>query len=566
MKALRSRKNAYKPQVLAASAVEKVAVGFCVFLTLLPLILFRYFPNQDGSAHVNEALTLAKLHAGASFVTGYFDDAGFVLTNWATTVMMSLFRYVMPPAHFEAAFVAVYAVLMMAAIIFAVRFLFRAPLGYALAFFPLIFSHMLHMGSFNLALSSVPFLVLLGLCHRYLAQPSGRLAATIAANLVLIFSLHIQMALLAFGCTGIYALWILAGVLFGKKGSSPVGSLRIADGLFLILACVPIPVLSALFFMQNHSEASYAHYIGLKMKFVHLIFLTGISSYSVFGMGVAAILFLCLAAGVFIAARRMMNPLRITRDECMLACAIAMLLIFFAMPNGIGDVFNIEERLMTPVLMALIAWLVLKLAPVISGRMLATIAVAIISLQAIDRIYAFAQINRDLKEYAEAIAAIPDRSAVIAVDLGNVLNRPLPRHFAQPLLAAPRFDPERSFIGTAIGARDIAYASNYEAQPARSYFALKQKPWLGNVLDDTVIDMVVANESEQGTLTELIGKIKTGALPISYLAIWASDPAEADDPKAKAALAAIDRNYDRVYTSPRAHVMLYRLKPVSSAG
>jgi hypothetical protein len=548
--------------------VEWLIAAACIFLTLLPLAVFRYFPNQDGPAHVNAALTLAKLHAGAPFPAAYFMDTGFTLTNWAATVILSLLRHVVEPAQLESAFVALYAALMMAAAFLAVRFLLRAPLGYALLFFPLIFSHMLHMGSFNLVLAYVLFLPLLGLYHRYLQRPSGSCAAFIGLVLALIFALHAEIALLALGCAGIYAVWILSFAFFGKSGflRSPAlrgagAGLRPLDGLWLVIASLPVPVLSGAYYLLNHGvETSHPFYAGLVVKFAHLVFLSGIASYSVFGMGAAALMFAVIAAGTGFALRRIVCPIRVTRDECMLACALFLLAMFFAMPDGLGNVFNLEERLMIPMLLALLGWLVLKLSPRVSARAAALIGLAFVALQTTDRMNGFAQINRDLKEYTEATAAIPERSAIIVMDLDHIADHPLPRDLARPFEAVTRFDPELHFMGTALGDRDVALVSNFEAFWAFPYFALKHRKWLSAILGSEDLDLLALNEAAPDAFQDVITGLKTGAAPVSYLALWARDPASLDDPKTRTILAAATRDYDKIFTSSRAHMTLYRMK------
>jgi hypothetical protein len=490
----------------------------------------------------------------------------FTLTNWATTVALSTLRHIVVPTRIESTFVIFYVVFMMAGITITVRYLFRAPPGYALAFFPLAFSHMLHMGSFNLALAYVPFLPLLGLCHRYLLRPSMRLVTFISLTLLVIFTLHVQIALICLGCLGVYITWIWAFALFGNtrffrsSGLCEPGShLRLTDGLALILACVPVLVMCVVYLQGSGIESSHPRYEGLVMKFVHLVCLSGIASYSVFGMAVSVLIFALVTVSVCVAMHEMLRPFQLAPVDCMLACSLFILTLFLALPNGLGEVFNIEERLMIPILLSLIGWIILRTAPRFSPTSVAFIAMALIALQAADRTLGFRQINQDLNEYAEVASHIPTHSAVIAINLDQVADRKLHRSLAHPFEVTTRFDPERAFMGTALEDRDIAFVSNYEAVAKRVYFSLKYRDWLSKIVDDKDFDIIAADEAGNASFGMLIESLRAGAAPVSYLAIWALDPASFSNPKGQAVLASVDRNYKKIFTSSKSHMSLYQL-------
>jgi hypothetical protein len=555
-----------RPAPVASSRIQWVVIASCALLLVLPVGIFQYFPNQDGPAHVNAALTLANLNKGTTTLANYFVKGSFALTNWATTVVLSALRHIVAPTRIESTFVIFYIALMITGIIVTVRYLFRSPPGYALAFFPLAFSHTLHMGSFNLALAYVPFLPLLGLCHRYLLHPSMRLVTFISLTLLLIFTLHVQMALICLGCLGVYITWILAfGLFHNKRLLQSSGlcearpNLRLTDGLMLIIACVPVLVMCVLYLHGSGIESSHPLYAGLLTKFAHLVFLSGIASYSVFGMAVSVLIFAFVAVSIWVAMHEMLRPLRLAPADCMLGCSLFILTLFLTLPNGLGDAFNIEERLMIPMLLSLIGWLIIRTAPRFSPATVAFVALGLVALQTIDRTLGFEQINRELNEYAEVAPHVPVHSAVIAINLDQVANRKLRRSLAHPFEVTTRFDPERAFMGTVLEDRDIAFVSNYEALANRVYFALKYREWLSMIVGNRDFDIIAADEADNASFGRLIENMRAGAAPISYLAIWVVDPASVNHPKAQAVLKAVARNYKKIFTSSSAHMSLYQL-------
>jgi hypothetical protein len=556
-----------RPAATASSRIQWVVIASCALLLVLPLGIFQYFPSQDGPAHVNAALALANLTKGTTTLANYFVKGPFPLTNWAATVVLSALRHIVAPTRIESTFVFFYIALMTTGIIITVRYLFRCPPGYALAFFPLAFSHMLHMGSFNLALAYVPFLPLLGLCHRYLLHPSMRLVTLISLTLLLTFTLHVQMALICLGCLGVYITWFLAfGLVRNTRFLQSSGlcevspTLRLTDCFMLILACVPVLVMCVLYLEVSGIESSHPLYAGLLMKFAHLVFLSGVASYSIFGMGVSVLIFALLAVSVWIAMHEMLCPMRLAPADCMLGCSLFILGLFLVLPNGLGNVFNIEERLMIPMLLSLIGWAIIRITPRFSPEHVALLALGLVTLQTIDRTLGFEQINRDLNEYAEVGSYVPGHSAIITINLDQVAAaRKLHRSLAHPFEVTTRFDPERAFMGTVLKDRDVAFVSNYEALYF-PLFALKYRDWLSTIVGGRAFDIIAADQADNASLERLIEKLRTGPAPISYLAIWVMDPASVDDPKAQAVLEVIDRNYRKIFTSSSAHMLLYQLK------
>jgi hypothetical protein len=246
-------------------------------------------------------------------------------------------------------------------------------------------------------------------------------------------------------------------------------------------------------------------------------------------------------------------------EDCLLFCGASILFLFFVLPDGLGDAFNIEERLMTPLLLAAACWFVMKSKNKVSLTKTISFVMIVLTLQTIDRLIAFGETDRDLEEYAEVEKYIPDRSAVFAIDLDQVADLPLDRKLGSPLTLALRFGPERAFLGTIIGNRNIAFISNYEALEVRPYFNLKYQPWLNSIVGDDDFDVIARNELEKKSLSSLIGQIRAGKAPILYLVTWSLNPQSLDDLRSQAALKAIEINYNRVFTSSRSHLSLYRL-------
>ena len=534
-----------------AGSLETALVVVCCVATLLAVFMFPVFPSQDGGAHAYSAWALHRLHDGAPLFQRYFRETS-PQTNWAATTIMAGLLQVVRPQAVERGFVVIYAVLAIATILFTTTRLFRAPLGAAALFFPLVFSYMLHMGSFNVALASIAFLPFIGLCYRYIERPSWRGAALVGGMLLLIFTLHVQIVLLALVYTGSCVLWLGFQVIRHRP------AFRLRDAAVLTIASLPAIAMCLMFALQSGTMETHAYHPAIGKKLLHLVRLNGIASYSLAGLAVCRCMFAVLAGTSIYLAIRKDRQSRTAADgtACVGAAAIAVAAVYLAVPDGFDDAFNAEERTMIPMLAACLSWLVLRLQACDRSWALAMTGLVFALALASDRIHAFAAFAPLWAEYREVSAALPDGSAVILVDLDRVADHRNTRSIEHPFEAAPRFDAARNLLGSVLTGREVIFASLYEAAANKPYFALKYQPWLAAIVADRSMDELAAR---QGTEFDAFAKaLRQAPAPVMYLAVWHYYPQSEQDARAAPFLKSVDENYQRVFTSSSGHMTLYK--------
>ena len=271
--------------------------------------------------------------------------------------MAGLLRVVRPQAV-ERGFVVIYAVLAIATILFTTTRLFRAPLGAAALFFPLVFSYMLHMGSFNVALASIAFLPFIGLCYRYIERPSWRGAAPVGGMLLLIFILHVQIVLLALVYTGSCVLWLGFQVIRHRS------AFRLRDAAVLTIASLPAIAMCLMFALQSGTMETHAYHPAIGKKLLHLVRLNGIASYSLAGLAVLPVHVHGAGGNIDLprdpqgtgnhGQRRTVPPVWGRRR-------LPWPRFTWLFRTVSDDAFNAEERTMIPMLAACLSWLVLRL-------------------------------------------------------------------------------------------------------------------------------------------------------------------------------------------------------------
>lgn len=535
-----------------------------VALLLAPILIFPQFPSQDGPAHLNAALTLQALAEGRAPFTDYFYASATDPTNAAVTLILQALSRLAPADQLDRLYVGLYALTFCGVAWLCVRRVLKAGIVSLLLLCALVFSHMLHMGSYNLTLAYAGFLLVIALCCAHLRDPRvGRLIA-IGAALLGTYFLHVQVALLAALCVAITGAGMLAPAVFGKQASGPERRARIWAGVreagLLALCGLPTAAFFMIFYLRNAESleaVSRLSHIGPVGKVVHLALLSGVANYSVFGLAVSSLLAsLLIVLGVLslgLAVRRGMRP-----QDLLGVFALVLAVIYFVIPNGLGEALNIEERVMIPLLMTVICWIGVSTRLAADGRVAAA-ALAILALQTADRAIAFRQFNARAVQALSLRACIPPGAAVIAIDLDLVARLPVERDWRRPFQSALRFEPFANVGGMILGDRPVAWVNNYEAEITRPYFALKQQPWLVGLLGPENATFTLKRERQEGAFTALAARLPNARHPVEYLILWREDPRTLGTPDAAAGWRAVQRYYQETAASPDRSAILLRL-------
>jgi hypothetical protein len=228
------------------------------------------------------------------------------------------------------------------------------------------------------------------------------------------------------------------------------------------------------------------------------------------------------------------------------------------MPNGLGDVFNVEERMMIPCLMIAKLWVALNWQPSQKSNYYIFIILIVLALQTTDRLKAFAVFNQQAEQFEAVSQCLPDKSAFISLDLDNIAQKPMQRSVRHPFLTNFRFSPFLHFPGTIFAGRDIVDASNYEALSICPYFALKFQPWLDKIIGSLDIGSRANLEYSEGLLGDVVRDLKSTIIPVNYLMTSSFIAGSENGVPTKAVLSTISKNYNLLCTSPSGTVRIYR--------
>ena len=254
--------------------------AFLTFIYLLPLWLFTYFPTADGPVHLGSAAVLKELAQGdAPFLSTFFYPQWSFATNQLYHGLLVSLGSLMPFLTAEKLILSFYVVMLPLATLFAVRRLRGEALAVFLVF-PFVYSYIVLLGLYNLALGLVVFMFTVGVYLSLARRPTLAKGVLLASLLLLAYFVHVIAAASALLSIGVMAVFKLLASLLGWEPVSrgvARGDARPAQRgvnakpihLFggTLLTFVPVVALIGIFFLttgqDSASDASLSNFVGV---------------------------------------------------------------------------------------------------------------------------------------------------------------------------------------------------------------------------------------------------------------------------------------------------------------
>lgn len=156
-------------------------------LYVVPIWCAKYFPSQDGPAHLYNAFILSHYHDPQFTFDRFYDVRLELFPNWVTHLaLMALMRVVSPLAA-EKLLLTAYVLLMAWSLVYLRESVGAGSRAPVLLAFPFIYHYPLLMGFYNFSIGVALFLVTIGYWWRHRQQLNAMRALTVAALLAAIY-------------------------------------------------------------------------------------------------------------------------------------------------------------------------------------------------------------------------------------------------------------------------------------------------------------------------------------------------------------------------------------------
>ena len=173
LSSLRSLPDRWKETDLSVRR-KRILISLLIILHISPLWVFKYFPTQDGPAHVYNSYVLSVFHdEDSTRLREYYKLNLTLFPNWLAHICMALLMKIFPPLIAEKILLSAIIGLFPLSLFYFLGAVHQGKNLYGFVGFLFSDHYLLHMGFYSFSLSVPLFFFALGLFHKAQGR-SGR--------------------------------------------------------------------------------------------------------------------------------------------------------------------------------------------------------------------------------------------------------------------------------------------------------------------------------------------------------------------------------------------------------
>jgi hypothetical protein len=500
---------------------------------LVPVWAFRYFPSQDGPAHLENAAILRDYHdPDRPLLRTYYHLNTQPDPNWFSHLLLVGLLNVAPPLLAEKILLTLYWTLLPMAVRYAVRSV-RPDAGYlAVLAFPFADNLFLHMGFYNFCFSLAFWFLVVGYWLRHRERFNVSRTLVLTALVMSLYFCHL-VAVAAAGLTvGIGVAW----QRFHPRAMVPLA------------AFVPASVLGAWFVWRQAGVPVQGVEAGIAAKALGLMQLESLVSFSKLEglVSMALGVGLWLVAAVLLFAR--VQGRRPAAGDEMLLCVTAFVIVYFLAPDATAGGSFLYMRLGLFPYFALILWLAAQpVGPRLRLGVQVGTAAATLLLLAL-HVESYRQLNGLLDEYLSCAGLIEPETTVLSVSFDHT------GHGDDGRALSERVGAFRHAAGYIAAERGVIDLLNYEAGtgyfPVRFNHAVSPVEYLGG--DPRGYGGGLLDQPPRVNIADYTSNTRQ---TVDYVILWG----RREGPATRNVLGKSEAEYELISPpSPRGLVQLYR--------
>jgi hypothetical protein len=392
--------------------------GFVVFLYVLPIWVFKYFPSQDGPCHIYNSFILRHYNDSNYRFDQFYEINKRLIPNWTSHAFMMLLMYIIPPLIAEKILLTVYIILMAVGMLYLLNAVGKDRTPLVFIGLPLIYNYLLLMGFYNFVISVALFIISIGYWYKHFQTFNVKNTVILAILLVILYFCHaVSLALAIFS---IVVMAILSLISSKDKQELVKGFLsRIRWKQVLLSFISMLPAIGLLLYYTKGNSVSDPGGWTLKQLWQYFIRNESLSYYNQ-----SQIIFGKLVTGAFISlffytlirdhlfTKEWKFGLRIEKKDLFLLLCIAFFVIYLKAPDGMSGGGFIKTRMSLFPFLIIIPWLswnMPKVAKGIIGTALIILSVAYI----VHASYYHRMLSDDMKVYTSGYDVVEKNKVVM---------------------------------------------------------------------------------------------------------------------------------------------------------
>ena len=538
---------------------ENLLFAVLIVLHLIPIWSFKYFPSQDGPAHINNANVLREYYRpDLSVFREYYLLNRNPEPNWFGHLVLAGLMNLMPMLVAEKILLSGYVILLPFSIRYAVSAICPDSGFLAILAFPFIYNYLFHLGLYNFSYSLALFFFVVGYWVKHQSRFTLRRTVTLTTLVLLLYFCHLVSLVTTYVAIALLTIWLtlLDIVQQVRERQFNLGALwTVFRGRALAPLCALLLPLILVAMFLNQKGHSMVWNFPLWAKLWELRHLASLISYDQReGWFVTAFIWLFVAVFAYLIVSKVASRGMNSWDGFLLVVS-AYIVIYLTGPHEVAGGGMLTERMNLYPFLALILWFgaqsysrtVRRTIQIIA----AGIALSLLGLHATK----YAELNDYLEEYLSGAQLIEPNTTLLPLSFSHRGYAPDGR------ILSLRVGPFLHASGHIAAQRRIVELDNFAAWAG--WFPIIFRP---NLNPRVHIGIEDGFEGEPPRVDFLTYPQRTGGR-VDYVLVWGIREIQHDHPYTQSIFRHLEKGYHLIYTSPqRGFMQLYRRKDFKETG
>jgi hypothetical protein len=335
-----------------------------VFLQLLPVVLLRHVLTTDGPSHLAGAAVLAHYSdPGSTVLRQYYRIDLSPSSNLLIQLLLAGMMHLVSPSNAEKLLVVGYLIAFPLSLRYAIRSIDRRAGWLALLALPFTFNQLLFLGFYNFCYGVALSMFTIGFALRHRRTWNLQTTAILTLLYLLTFGVHLLPFVMALAFIGIVAGCDALGELrrTRRTGVLSAGAVRDVGAQLLpaVLAALPALALAAAFLIRSGEvSSSKTVHKPLGRMIALLVTLTDFIVSFTSAEIVCSLLLALVFAYLIVGTVRRVGWMTVRGPAAPFAAtAVFGFLLFFVMPDEVGQFSAINPRLSLYAVLFVVLWL-----------------------------------------------------------------------------------------------------------------------------------------------------------------------------------------------------------------
>lgn len=550
-----------KPRLVRLPDWESLLFLVMICAHLAPIWAFQYFPTRDGPVHIFNASVIREYaDPGSGLLREYFTLNPRPDPTWFAHLALSSLLYLASPRVAERIILSFCVILLPLGVRYAVRAVDHKAGFLSILAFPFTHNYFLHMGFHSFSLSLAMTFFVLGYWLRHGRELKGARILVLGLLTVVLYFFHVFSLFMVYIAVAILIAWGIALDIHryladGTFGWSAFGANLKKTILRPLAASFPSLLLVAVFLLPRKMVSSPGKPLGERAyDLVHLMSLASFDDREVW---ITAALACTFAMLFFTMAISRPSDRRIGREDGFLAVLAVYLLLYFtaretelATPGAGQGGSLIHMRLNPFPYFMLILWFAGQKIPSTLKRTIQIVSIGLAACLLGIHTGKYVQLNNELKEYLSVTNRIEDGSTLLPLDVSTIRYHDS-EHVLLTRMGNVKVDPLAHASHYIAVERHVLPFDDYEA--TIGYFPVLFRPE-----KDPYVHMGPI-ERRPPPVDFLGYPVRTGGR-VDYVLLLCGRRVDLEDETRRSIYRQLAIEYERIFTSPRGIVSLYRRK------